>query len=142
MNNDLMFSSASDEWSTPQALFDELDAEFHFTLDPCACAGNAKCARYFDQEMGGLHRNWGTERVFMNPPYSAVGLWMRKAHTASTRGALVVCLVPARTDTRWFHELAMKGEVRFVRGRLSFGNGGPAPFPSLIVIFRPPTVQS
>jgi phage N-6-adenine-methyltransferase len=132
-----------DQWSTPQKLFDQLDAEFHFTLDPCASAENAKCAKFYTYDDGGVSKNWGVERVFMNPPYSSPKLtfWMKKAYTASLAGALVVCLVPASTDTNWFHTYALRGEIRFIRGRLKFGGSkNSAKFASLIVIFRPPQV--
>jgi phage N-6-adenine-methyltransferase len=134
-----MFSSKSDNWPTPQDLFDTLDAEFHFDLDPCASPANAKCARYFTVTNDGLDQEW-TGRVFMNPPYGAtIGQWMRKAHESARAGTaeLVVCLVPARTDTRWWHDFATEGEIRFLRGRLRFGDGKyPAPFPSALVVFR------
>jgi site-specific DNA-methyltransferase (adenine-specific) len=134
------FSSATDEWATPQAFFDELDAEFHFTLDVCATSENAKCPRYFTRSEDGLAQPWGQERCWMNPPYGrAIGAWMRKAYEASNLGALVVCLIPARTDTAWWHDYAAKApERRFVRGRLRFGDANhSAPFPSVVVIFRP-----
>lgn len=134
------FSSATDEWATPQAFFDELDAEFHFTLDVCATSENAKCPRHFTRSTDGLSQPWGQERCWMNPPYGrAIGAWMRKAYEASMLGALVVCLIPARTDTAWWHEYAAKAtERRFVRGRLRFGEAKhSAPFPSVVVIFRP-----
>ena len=131
------FSSKSYEWETPQDLFDELDAEFGFTLDPCATPENAKCARFFTKEQDGLKQKWGGV-VFMNPPYGKViGNWMQKAYLESLRGATVVCLVPARTDTRWWHSYAMKGETRFIKGRLKFGGSkNSAPLPSAIVIFK------
>jgi len=133
------FSSAKDDWATPQAAFDLLNDEFHFTLDPCATPHNAKCSRFFTQAEDGLSQDWKTEMVFMNPPYGrAIGRWMGKAHSAAQQGATVVCLVPARTDTRWWHEFAMRGELRFLRGRLKFGGAhNSAPFPSAIVVFRP-----
>lgn len=131
-------------WATPQWLFDALDKEFGFTLDPCSDGENAKCAKFYTELEDGLLQNWGTEIVFMNPPYSNVGDWMRKAYGASQEGATVVCLVPSRTDANWWHDYAMKGEVRFIRGRLRFGDerkrfggSGGAPFPSAILIFRP-----
>lgn len=132
------FSSATDEWATPLAFFRSLDAEFHFTLDPCSTVENAKCARHFTREDDGLAQPW-EGIVFMNPPYGEViGDWMQKAWQESQRGATVVCLVPARTDTAWWHDYAMRGEVRFLRGRLRFGNAdSSAPFPSALVIFRP-----
>lgn len=132
------FSSKQDEWSTPQWLFDALNAEFGFTLDPCATAANAKCERFFTGKEDGLAQNWGRHVVFMNPPYGrAIARWMRKAYESVQWGATVVCLIPARTDTRWWHEYAMKGRIRFLRGRLKFGNARHgAPFPSAIVVFR------
>ena len=130
------FSSATDEWATPLAFFRALDAEFGFTLDPCSTHENAKCARHFTRDDDGLAQPWEGV-VFMNPPYGEViGDWMRKAWEESQGGATVVCLVPARTDTAWWHDYAMRGEVRFLRGRLKFGNAeNSAPFPSALVIF-------
>jgi site-specific DNA-methyltransferase (adenine-specific) len=134
------FSSATPEWPTPQDFFDRLNSEFKFTLDPCSTASNAKCEKFFTVDDDGLSKSWGGETVFMNPPYGReIGGWMRKAYESCNQsGALVVCLVPARTDTAWWHDFAMKGEVRFVRGRLRFGDAKDnAPFPSAVVIFRP-----
>jgi phage N-6-adenine-methyltransferase len=136
----LHFSSATPEWSTPREFFDKLDAEFRFTLDPCCTEENRKCPRYFTAEVDGLSQPWAGERVYMNPPYGrTIGLWMRKAWQESQLGAImVVCLVPARTDTSWWHDYAMKGEIRFIRGRLKFGgHKNSAPFPSAVVIFNP-----
>lgn len=133
------FSTATAEWATPQCLFERLADRFGpFDLDPCASAENAKSARYFTIDQDGLSQPW-QGRVFMNPPYGrGIGSWLRKAHESSLSGALVVCLVPARTDTAWWHDHAMKGEIEFVRGRLKFGRSNKdAPFPSAIVIFRP-----
>ena len=132
----------TDVWGTPQKFFNTLNAEFHFTLDPCANAANCKCARYFNIEQNGLIQDWGTHNVFMNPPYSFIKLWMRKAWKASLYGATVVCLVPMRSDTAWWHLYAPKGEVRYVRGRLSFTGEhvsvrNAAPFPSAVIIYRP-----
>ena len=131
------FSSATAEWSTPQHLFDELDREFGFDLDVCATAGNAKCSRYFTQTTDGLAQEWRGV-CWMNPPYGAgIGAWVRKAYESSLLGATVVCLVPARTDTRWWQDCCTRGEVRFLRGRLSFGGTETsAPFPSAVVVFR------
>jgi phage N-6-adenine-methyltransferase len=133
------FSSASDEWSTPPELFAELDQEFNFTLDACATPENAHCVRYFTREDNGLAQRW-TGRVWCNPPYGrAIGLWMRKAWESVQTGEaeVVVCLVPARSDTSWWHEYAVRGEVRFLRGRLRFGGAkSSAPFPSAVVVFR------
>ena len=131
------FSSATDEWATPQALFDELAWLFGgFDLDPCATRENAKCARFFTREEDGLSRRW-EGKVFLNPPYGRdIGRWVSKAFEASMEGALVVCLLPARTDTRWWQDYAKRGQVFFLRGRLKFGSAqNSAPFPSAIVIF-------
>jgi phage N-6-adenine-methyltransferase len=131
------FSSASDEWATPQLLFDELDQIFGgFTLDPCATPENAKCSCFFTRADDGLLKSW-TGKVFMNPPYGRqIGRWVRKAWEESLGGTLVVCLLPARVDTRWWHEFARKGHVHFLRGRLKFGSArNSAPFPSAIVTF-------
>jgi len=135
------FSSSSVEWATPRWLFDALNREFGFTLDPCSTDTNAKCERHFTIEEDGLAQDWSGDTVFMNPPYgSQIGHWMRKAYRESLRGAVVVCLVPARTDTSWWHSYSMRGEIRLLRGRLKFGNStSGAPFPSAIVVFRPPT---
>lgn len=139
MDTKVHFSSATCEWPTPQWLFDALNREFAFTLDPCATAANAKCARFFTAADDGLAQDWTGEVVFMNPPYgSVIGQWMRKAFESAQAGATVVCLVPARTDTAWWHRYAMRGEIRLLRGRLKFGDATScAPFPSAIVIFRP-----
>lgn len=139
MMNAGMFSSATDLWATPQSFFDKLNAEFGFTLDVCATDENAKCARYFTKETDGLAQVWEGV-VWMNPPYGrGIGDWIRKAsHSAKIEGATVVCLIPARTDTAWWHDYCQAAEVRFVRGRLKFGgHDNAAPFPSAVVIFRP-----
>jgi phage N-6-adenine-methyltransferase len=137
--NDGMYSSETPEWSTPQELFDKLNDEFAFTLDPCATDENHKCEKWFTVQQDGLSQPWVPENVFMNPPYGRViGAWMKKAYDESLLGALVVCLVPARTDTAWWHDYAMLGEIRFIRGRLKFGrSANSAPFPSALVIFKP-----
>ncbi len=133
------FSSATNEWETPQSFFDELDAEWHFTLDPCCTHANAKCAKHYTQAENGLAQDWSGEHVFLNPPFGReIHRWMKKAYRESLRGALVVCLVPARTDTTWWHAYAAKGEVQFIKGRLCFGGqANSAPFPSALVIFKP-----
>ena len=127
------------DWATPHAVFDIINLKFGpFTLDPCASAENAKCERYFTPDDDGLAQTW-TGRVFMNPPYGReLPRWMAKAWDASQSTAeLVVCLIPARTDTRFWHEYAMRGEIVFLRGRLKFGPlTNPAPFPSAVVVFR------
>jgi phage N-6-adenine-methyltransferase len=130
------FSSATDEWATPHDLFGRLNAIFHFTLDPCATPANAKCKRYFTIADDGLRQDWDGERVFMNPPYGrAIVDWVKKASEAK---ALVVCLLPARTDTRWWHDYVVGrgASVSFLKGRLRFSDSAAsAPFPSAIVIF-------
>ena len=136
MNTRGMFSSATDEWSTPQDLFDELNSVFHFDLDACATRANAKCAHYFTRAEDALKQTW-TGTVWMNPPYGRqIEAFMKKACESYRDGATVVCLVPARTDTRWWHQYATKGHVLFLRGRLRFEGGAhSAPFPSAIIIF-------
>lgn len=135
-----LFSSKSDEWTTPQKLFDELHAEFNFTLDPCATAENAKCKKFYTIEDDGLSQCWGGERAFCNPPYSNIKEWVAKACYEGERKGLVVMLIPARTDTRWFHTFIYQNErieIRFIKGRLKFGDSkNSAPFPSMICIFR------
>ena len=141
MNTDVMCSSATDKWSTPQDFFDKLNDEFHFTLDVCADENNHKCEHYYTKEIDGLSRPWvGT--VWCNPPYGRkIGEWVRRAYLSSQIGsATVVMLLPARTDTRWFHDYIYNKsntEIRFIKGRLKFGGcKNSAPFPSMVVIFR------
>ena len=151
MNTDVMFSSKSNEWETPQSFFDELNAEFHFTLDPCCQEYNHKCDKYYTPKQDGLSQSWAGETVFCNPPYGrAIGTWVKKCYEESQKGATVVMLIPSRTDTSWFHDYIFgKAEIRFVRGRLRFINRtlpswrddgafdiSPAPFPSMVVVFR------
>jgi len=159
------FSSATCEWSTPQPLFERFDAQYHFDLDPCCTHENAKCETHFTEADDGLAQSWEAHRVWMNPPYGnptpacrsncrkkscvrrghhvenyipGIGDWMRKAWEESQRGALVVCLVPVRTDTRWWHQFAVNGKIEYLRGRLKFGDAkNCAPFPSAIVVFEP-----
>jgi phage N-6-adenine-methyltransferase len=133
------YSSDTDNWATPQDFFNLLDREFHFEVDVCSSEENAKCPRYFTIEDDGLAQEW-RGACFMNPPYGrTIGAWIEKAYLSSLEGATVVCLVPARTDTAWWHDWAMQAdEIRLVRGRLKFGRGtAPAPFPSAVVVFRP-----
>lgn len=132
------FMSLTNEWSTPQNVFDKLNKEFNFTLDPCATDENAKCGLYYTKEDNGLSKNWGGHVVFMNPPYGReISKWIKKAYEESKNGAIVVCLIPSRTDTAYWHDYVMKGEIRFIRGRLKFGSAkNSAPFPFAIVIFR------
>lgn len=139
MNTELMFSSKSNEWETPQDVFDLLNAEFHFTLDPCSTHLNAKCEKHFTIAEDGLKQDWRGETVFCNPPYGReLPLWIEKAAKSAGGGTTVVMLIPARTDTRAFHNyIYNKAEIRFIRGRLKFGGSkNAAPFPSMIVIFR------
>lgn len=134
------FLSHRHDWETPQFLFDGLNAEFRFELDVCAAVENAKCKEFLSVEDDGLSCSWEGKVCWMNPPYGRdISRWMEKAYRESANGALVVCLVPARTDTAWWHKYAARGEVRYLRGRLKFaGAENSAPFPSAIVIFRPP----
>lgn len=141
MNTELMFSSKTDLWETPQDLFDKLNNEFQFTLDVCATPENAKCDKFYTEEQDGLKHPWkGT--VWCNPPYGrGIGQWVRRALFASVSGSTVVMLLPARTDTKWFHDYIYKRnnvEIRFIRGRLKFGGSkNSAPFPSMVVVFMP-----
>ena len=137
MINKGLFTSQTDNWETPQALFDKLNDEFHFGLDVCASLDNAKCKKFYTKEQDGLNQEW-TGVCWMNPPYGKeIGKWLKKAYESSINGATVVCLIPARTDTAWWHNYVMKGKIRFIRGRLKFGNSkNSAPFPSAIVVFR------
>jgi phage N-6-adenine-methyltransferase len=136
MLNKGMFTSNTPEWNTPQFLFDKLDAEFRFTLDPCATAKNTKCEKFFTIEEDGLSKSWEGERVFCNPPYGRViGNWIRKCVDEDTE--ICVALLPSRTDTRWFHDyIYHKAEIRFIDGRLKFDGKNRAPFPSMIVVFK------
>ena len=135
-----LFSSNTDMWATPQAFFDQLNAEFDFNLDPCATHENAKCATFFTKEVDGLKQNWGGYRVFCNPPYGReIPHWVRKAYEESKKpNTTIVMLIPARTDTRYFHDYIYHKakEIRFIKGRLKFGDAKScAPFPSMVVVF-------
>ncbi len=136
-----LYSRRTEEWPTPRQFFDALHCEFHFSLDPCATTRNATCRRYFTKAQDGLLQDWGTHVVFCNPPYGPTMCeWARKCYQASLQGATVVLLAHARTDTRWFHDwvYGRAAELRFIRGRLRFGDGKQsAPFPSLVAVFRP-----
>lgn len=135
--NESMFSSKTDLWATPQHFYNTLNKEFNFEIDVCAIEENAKCDTYFTPEDNGLEQEWkGT--CWMNPPYGkTISQWIQKAYSESQKeGTTVVCLIPARTDTRYWHDYCMKGEIRFVKGRLKFGDAkDAAPFPSAVVIF-------
>lgn len=134
----VLYSSESEMWETPKELFKRLDKEFHFTTDVCAIEENAKCENYFSSVDDGLQQDW-KGICWMNPPYGKEILkWMQKAYESSCTGAVVVCLVPSRTDTKWWHLYAMRAsEIRFIRGRLKFGNSkNSAPFPSAVLVFK------
>jgi len=135
--NSVHFRSDDHTWETPADLFNMLNEEFSFDLDVCATPATAKCKRFFTPADNGLAQPWSGV-CWMNPPYGReIGLWMRKAFEEAKRGCTVVCLVPSRTDTEWWNNYAVRGEVRFIRGRLKFGGAkSAAPFPSAIVIFR------
>ncbi len=145
------FSSKTDEWATPEDVFAALDQEFNLNLDVCANELNAKKSEYFTKPFGrifdaktlkplkpedGLAQSWKGKRCWMNPPYSEISKWVEKAATGGAH--TVVALLPARTDTRWFHQFIHgKAEVRFIKGRLKFGGSkNSAPFPSMVVIFK------
>lgn len=143
MNNmPALMSSATDMWETPQRLFDQLNDTYGFGLDVCALPENAKCPNFFTPEQNGLAQEWHGV-CWMNPPYGReIGKWIQKAYESSQSGATVVCLLPARTDTAWWHDYVMKGKITFLRGRLKFGNAkSSAPFPSAIVVFEPALFQ-
>ena len=140
MNKELMFSSKKTDWETPQSFFDELDNEFHFTLDPCSNEQNYKCKKHYTEKENGLLQDWSGETVYVNPPYgSEIGKWVKKAFKESLKdNTTVVMLIPARTDTKWFHEYVYHhSEIRYIKGRLKFvGADYPAPFPSMVVVYR------
>lgn len=156
MNNstrELMFSSDSNEWSTPQLFFDKLNEKFSFTLDPCATDYNTKCEKYFTKDINGLEQSWEGETVFVNPPYGReLKHWVKKAYYESRKpNTTVVLLCPSRTDTKYFHDFMMKAsELHFVKGRLKFDNllnktNNSAPFPSVVAVFKSettPTINS
>lgn len=135
-----MFTAGRPDWATPPSVFDPLNAEFGFTLDVCASTENTKVEWFFDEQADALNLPWGNGVCWMNPPYGRdLGRWVQKAYESSQGGATVVCLVPARTDTAWWHDwVEGKAETRFVRGRIKF-NGAlkDAPFPSVVLVYRP-----
>lgn len=140
MNTKLMFSSNTDLWATPKPFYDELNKEFHFTLDPCATDENHKCEKYYTKNEDGLSQDWAGETVFCNPPYGReIKRWVEKCYKESLKtNTKVVMLVPARTDTLWFHDFVYHKakEIRFIKGRLKFGGSkNSAPFPSMVVVF-------
>ena len=133
-------SSKTDNWATPQDFFDKLNEEFHFTLDPCANEENHKCDLFYTKEQDGLTKDWGGHVVFCNPPYGKESAdWVRYSYEQSQKpNTTVVMLIPARTDTRYFHDYIYgKAEIRFIKGRLKFGDATTAaPFPSMVVVYR------
>lgn len=139
MLNASMLSSKTCEWATPQDLFDKLNGQYFFDLDVCATPENAKCAHYYTREQDGLRQDW-RGICWMNPPYGReIGKWVKKAYESSLQGATVICLLPARTDTAWWHDfcIAHAAKITFLRGRLKFGNAkNSAPFPSAVVVFE------
>lgn len=145
MLNESLFSSKKMDWCTPQPFFDELNKEFHFNLDAAATAKNAKCEQFFTPETDGLSKSWGGYNVFCNPPYGrALGQWVAKGYEESQKpNTVVVMLIPARTDTAYFHDyiFGKADEVRFLRGRLKFVDDdgvacGSAPFPSAVIVWK------
>ena len=137
ISDSVFLSSQTEEWATEQAFFDQVNREFNFTVDVAANESNAKCDRFYDIDSDGLMQDWDGETVWCNPPYGdRIKDWMYKAAVSD---ATTVLLVPARTDVKWFHEIVLgRAEVRFIKGRLRFGGSkDPAPFPTMLVIFRP-----
>jgi site-specific DNA-methyltransferase (adenine-specific) len=156
MNTNLMFSSISNEWETPKNLFDTLNKEFNFTLDPCCTKENKLCKKYYTIKTDGLSKDWSGETVFINPPYGReIGKWVKKCYEESLKGTICVMLIPSRTDTKWFHTyIYNKAEIRFLKGRLKFINRllpswridgnfkmQSAPFPSMVVVFNSRNVE-
>jgi phage N-6-adenine-methyltransferase len=138
--NESLYSSDKIEWETPHHLFEKLNIEFAFTLDACASAANAKCPRYFTIDDDALEQNW-SGRVWMNPPYGRqISHFVAKAHHEASCGHadLIVCLLPVRSDTRWWHQHCMRAqEIRLLTRRLEFvGSSNKAPFPACIVVYR------
>ncbi len=143
MNKGLLTSNTN-EWYTPQPLFEELNKEFNFNLDPCCTEKSAKCKNYFTISDDGLSQNWGGYSVFMNPPYGReIKDWIKKAYESSLEGATVVCLIPARTDTSYWHDyiFGKASDIRFLKGRVKFERedgfkAGSAPFPCAVVVYN------
>lgn len=145
MNTDTLFSTGNNFWCTPKDFFDKLDAEFHFTLDPCCSEKSAKCAKFFTPKEGGLTQDWSGETAFVNPPYGReISMWVRKAQREGQKpNTTVVVLIPARTDTSYWHDyiFPFAKDIRYIRGRLHFtdedGRPAPAgaPFPSAVIVF-------
>ena len=144
MNIQALLTSNSNEWETPKEFFDELNNEFGFTLDPCSTTENHKCDKFYTEKEDGLQQSWANETVFINPPYGReIGKWVKKSYEENLKNNITcVMLIPARTDTQYFHQYIYgKSEIRFIKGRIKFINKTqskpqPAPFPSMVVIFR------
>jgi site-specific DNA-methyltransferase (adenine-specific) len=144
IENNIHFKSNSNEWYTPSSVYDPLNKEFCFTLDPCCTKESAKCDKYFTKEDDGLMQDWSDDIVFVNPPYGReISKWVKKSYESSfLHGATVVMLIPARTDTTYWHDYIFdKAEIRFLRGRIKFKDKqgitrDSAPFPSAIIVFR------
>lgn len=144
--NRILFSSDKMDWETPQEFFDKYDQQYGFTLDVCALKKTSKCKRYFNPIDNGLKQDWSKDICWMNPPYGrSISQWVKKAYEESQRGATVVCLLPARTDTKWWWDYCMKGKIEFIKGRIKFKGknkqgktvNNSATFPSAIIIFKP-----
>lgn len=136
--NKVLFSHNSDEWSTPDYLFKKLDDIFLFSLDPCSSDSNFKCDKHYTINDDGLKKSWYNERVFVNPPYSNIEAWARKCfYESQFNNAFCVMLIPARTDTKYFHTYLLPFcDFIFIKGRVKFSGKGSAPFPSMICIFK------
>lgn len=139
--NEVHFSSKSNEWETPKEVFDTLNEEFNFTLDPCCTMKTAKCEKFYTISENGLEQDWSKDTVFVNPPYGReISDWVKKSYEEYLKGATVVMLIPARTDTKYYHDYIFnKAEIRFLKGRIKFLQNGEigqsAPFPSAIIVF-------
>tara|TARA_R110000824_G_scaffold55256_8_gene152311 strand:+ start:1140 stop:1619 length:480 start_codon:yes stop_codon:yes gene_type:complete len=134
------FSSKSQEWETPQDLFDQFNSKFNFEVDVCATVENAKCSSFFSIDDDGLSKSWAPQICWCNPPYGrSIKHWIEKSQKEAELGATVVCLIPARPDTSYWHDFIFPfAEIHFIRGRLKFGHAKHgAPFPSAVVVFRP-----
>ena len=134
-----MVSSKSNEWSTPQEFFDNLNNEFGFTLDPASTHENAKCKKHYTIKDDGLNQDWSNEMVFLNPPYGGnTREWIKKAYYENLKGAVVVCLIVSSTDRSYWHDYIFPyaAQIRWIRGRLKFGGSkSSAPFASAVVVF-------
>ncbi len=138
MKNNVVFSHQTDEWKTPISLFNLLNERFNFTLDPCSTIENHLCPKYYTKENNGLDQSWFNEIVFVNPPYSQIALWAEKCSKEYlVNKTKIVLLIPARTDTKYFHSFILPyASIVFIKGRLKFSGKGPAPFPSILCIYE------